>query len=61
MGSLVEDLLLLARLDQAREMKSLPVNLTKVVAEVVASAQAAGPNHILYFDQPREDFYALVI
>ncbi|MEJ6606978.1 MAG: HAMP domain-containing sensor histidine kinase [Candidatus Planktophila sp.] len=59
MGSLVEDLLLLARLDQAREMKSLPVNLTKVVAEVVASAQAAGPNHILYFDQPREDFYAL--
>ncbi len=33
MGSLVEDLLLLARLDQSREMKSDPVNLTQIVSD----------------------------
>ena len=45
MGSLVEDLLLLARLDQAREMDSKPVDINKVVEEAVISARAAGPNH----------------
>ena len=59
MGSLVEDLLLLARLDQAREMKAEPVNLTEVVSEVVASASAAGPGHKVNFDAPKEDIYAL--
>jgi two-component system OmpR family sensor kinase len=45
MGSLVEDLLLLARLDQAREMESKPVDINQVVEEAVISARAAGPNH----------------
>ena len=45
MGSLVEDLLLLARLDQAREMEAKPVDINKVVEEAVISARAAGPNH----------------
>jgi len=45
MGSLVEDLLLLARLDQAREMEAKPVDMNKVVEEAVISARAAGPNH----------------
>ena len=45
MGTLVEDLLLLARLDQSREMEMKPVNLSKVVNECVASARAAGPTH----------------
>ena len=59
MGSLVEDLLLLARLDQSREMKSLPVNLSKLVADAVESARAAGPKHLINFDQPAEEIYAL--
>ena len=45
MGSLVEDLLLLARLDQAREMDAKPVDINKVVEDAVISARAAGPNH----------------
>ena len=45
MGSLVEDLLLLARLDQAREMDSKPVEITQVIEDAVISARAAGPDH----------------
>ncbi len=59
MGSLVEDLLLLARLDQSREMKSDPVNLTQIVSDAVASARAAGQNHTVNFDEESEEFYAL--
>lgn len=59
MGSLVEDLLLLARLDQSREMKSEPVNLSQVVSDAVASARAAGPSHQVNFELYGEDIYAL--
>ena len=59
MGSLVEDLLLLARLDQSREMKSEPVNLTKLVSDAVESARVAGPDHIVNYHQPTEEIYAL--
>ena len=59
MGSLVEDLLLLARLDQSREMKAEPVNLSKLVSDAVASARAAGPNHVVGFELPAEEIYAL--
>ncbi len=59
MGSLVEDLLLLARLDQAREMESKPVNLSEVVESAVISARAAGPNHSVAFDAPNEEVFAL--
>ena len=59
MGSLVEDLLLLARLDQSREMKSDPVNLTQIVSDAVASARAAGQNHTVNFDEQAEEIYAL--
>jgi len=59
MGSLVEDLLLLARLDQSREMKSEPVNLSQLVSDAVASARAASPQHVINFEQPAEDIYAL--
>ena len=45
MGSLVEDLLLLARLDQAPMLNKDPVDLTHLINEVVESARAAGPNH----------------
>ena len=59
MGELVEDLLLLARLDQAREMAQKPVNLTEVVESAVASAKAAGPNHPVRFHESGEEHFAL--
>ena len=59
MGSLVEDLLLLARLDQSREMKAEPVNLSKLVLDAVESARAAGPNHPVNFNKSDEEIYAL--
>jgi len=59
MGSLVEDLLLLARLDQSRQMKSEPVNLSKLVSDAVESARAAGPNHPVSFNKSDEEIYAL--
>ena len=59
MGSLVEDLLLLARLDQAREMESKPVNLGDVVESAVVSARAAGPDHPVTFTGKGEDLFAL--
>lgn len=59
MGSLVEDLLLLARLDQAREMEVKPVNLETVVESAVASARAAGPQHPVSFTESDEEFFAL--
>ena len=59
MGSLVEDLLLLARLDQAREMESNPVNLNEVVESAVISARAAGPHHEVIFNKSSDETYTL--
>jgi two-component system OmpR family sensor kinase len=59
MGALVEDLLLLARLDQAREMDSKPVDLEDVVESAVASARAAGPDHKVSFTPTGEELFAL--
>lgn len=59
MGSLVEDLLLLARLDQAREMSTDPVNISSAVNEAVESARAAGPHHPITVTAPEEDIYVL--
>jgi len=59
MGSLVEDLLLLARLDQSREMKAEPVNLSKLVLDAVESARAAGPNYPVNFNKSDDEIYAL--
>ncbi len=59
MGSLVEDLLLLARLDQSRQMSAEPVNLSKLVLDAVESARAAGPNHPVTFNNLDEEIYAL--
>lgn len=58
MGSLVEDLLLLARIDEARPFALEPVNLSSVVEESVASARAAGPDHPITTDVP-EDLHVL--
>jgi len=59
MGSLVEDLLLLARLDQAREMEAKPVDLEEVVESAVASARAAGADHPVTFSPSKEELFAL--
>ena len=56
MGTLVEDLLLLARLDQSRAIESKPVDLAHVIEEVVASASAAGPEHPITVEMPKELF-----
>ena len=56
MGTLVEDLLLLARLDQSRAIESKPVDLAHVIEETVASASAAGPSHPITVEMPKELF-----
>ena len=54
MTSLVEDLLLLARLDDGRELESAPVDLCALLADAVSDAQAAGEDHVWRLDTPRE-------
>jgi two-component system OmpR family sensor kinase len=45
MTSLVEDLLLLARLDAGRDIETAPVDLTRILVDCVSDAHAAGPDH----------------
>lgn len=45
MTSLVEDLLLLARLDAGRPLERGPVDLASLAADLVADAHVAGPDH----------------
>jgi two-component system, OmpR family, sensor kinase len=59
MSSLVEDLLLLARLDQSRELAEDPVDLNALLIEVVASAKAAGPNHLIDLSLPSAEVFIL--
>ena len=47
MGYLVEDLLMLARMDQSRELVIADVDLSALLQEAVTSAQAAGPEHMI--------------
>jgi two-component system OmpR family sensor kinase len=59
MGSLVEDLLMLARLDQARDVAKDPVDINHLVDEVVASAQAAGPDHPISISKSSDEIFIL--
>ncbi|QKG22314.1 sensor histidine kinase [Actinomadura verrucosospora] len=45
MTELVDDLLLLARLDAGRPLESEPVDLTRLVLDATGDARAAGPDH----------------
>lgn len=54
MGGLVEDLLLLARLDAGRVPESKPVDFDEIVAEAVMDATAAGPQHKWDLEVPTE-------
>ena len=45
MSTLVEDLLMLARMDQGPKMEIKPVNISELVSDAVESARAAAPGH----------------
>ena len=59
MGTLVEDLLLLARLDQSRELTFEPVDINHLVSEAVASARAAGPGHEIAISTSNDEIFVL--
>ncbi len=48
MGVLVDDLLLLARLDQGRPLDRSPVDLTSMINDAVSDARAADPERIVF-------------
>ncbi len=54
MTALVEDLLLLARLDEGRPMDRSPVDLSLLLMDAVSDAHAAGPDHRWRLDLPSE-------
>ncbi|MEU2158716.1 HAMP domain-containing sensor histidine kinase [Streptomyces sp. NPDC019396] len=54
MGELVDDLLLLARLDAGRPLADESVDLTRLVLDAMSDAQAAGPRHRWVLDLPEE-------
>ena len=54
MTTLVDDLLLLARLDSGRPLSAEEVDLTLVVMDAVSDAQVAGPSHRWQLDLPEE-------
>jgi len=54
MTGLVEDLLLLARLDSGRPLDREPVDLTMTVLDAVSDAQVAGRDHVWRLDLPED-------
>ena len=52
MTSLVEDLLLLARLDSGRPLDRQPVDLTRLLLEAVSDARVVAPDHRWRLDLP---------
>ncbi|WP_127499867.1 sensor histidine kinase [Actinoplanes solisilvae] len=54
MTGLVEDLLLLARLDAGRPLAHDPVDLSMLVVDTVSDAHATGPGHVWQLDLPDE-------
>lgn len=54
MTSLVEDLLLLARLDDGRELESRPVDLNALLTDAVSDAHAAGQDHDWVLELPEQ-------
>jgi two-component system OmpR family sensor kinase len=54
MTALVDDLLLLARLDAGRPLDRVPVDLAALAVDAVSDAHAAGPAHRWHLDVPAE-------
>jgi two-component system OmpR family sensor kinase len=52
MSALVEELLLLARLDAGRELSTEEVDLTALVVDAVSDAHVTGPDHRWQLDLP---------
>jgi two-component system OmpR family sensor kinase len=59
MTHLVEDLLLLARLDSGRPLESESVDLSRVAVDAVSDAHVAGPDHQWELDLPEEPVLVL--
>jgi two-component system, OmpR family, sensor kinase len=59
MSTLVEEMLLLARLDAGRDLEAAPVALGGLVVEAVADAQVAGPDHRWELELPDADLEIL--
>jgi two-component system OmpR family sensor kinase len=54
MTQLVEDMLLLARLDTGRPLERESVDLSRLVVDAVSDAHIAGPDHVWSLDLPDE-------
>jgi two-component system OmpR family sensor kinase len=54
MSVLVDDLLLLARLDQGRPLDRQPVDLARLVADTAADVQVTSDDHVIQVDVPAE-------
>jgi two-component system OmpR family sensor kinase len=59
MGTLVEDLLLLARLDQSPEIEREPVNLNELIHSASESARASSTEHQISIVLPDEELFIL--
>ena len=59
MTHLVEDLLLLARLDSGRPLERQPVDLSRLAVDAVSDAHVAGPEHEWRLDLPAEPVQVL--
>jgi two-component system OmpR family sensor kinase len=59
MTHLVEDLLLLARLDSGRPLEREPVDLSRLSADVASDAHIAGPDHEWNLDVPSDPLYVI--
>lgn len=54
MTGLVEDLLLLARLDEGRELRMEPVDVSRIIVDAVGDAHAAGPDYEWHITMPED-------
>ena len=59
MGSLVEDLLLLTRLDQGQQMQQVPVEMITTIDDAVASARVIGADHPITVVASEDELYTL--
>ncbi len=57
MTALVEDLLLLARLDEGNAFEGSTVDLSRLLIDTVSDARVAGPNHTWELDIPQEPIF----
>lgn len=59
MSTLVDDLLLLARLDQQRPIAQEPVDMRTLVEEAVAAARASSATHAIDLEMPEDEVFVL--